>query len=77
MNLNALANRPSVSALSQRVSLYPDRELMGLFEHDRKYGARSARAPAENCAALFKLAHYPSPKGLDSSLMQMENISRT
>jgi hypothetical protein len=58
MNLNALADRPAVSALPQRVRLYPDRELMGLFERDTKYGARPARAPAQNAAASFKLAHY-------------------
>jgi hypothetical protein len=43
MNLNALADRPAVSALSQRVCLDPYRELMSPFEHDRKYGARLAR----------------------------------
>jgi hypothetical protein len=48
MNLNALANHPTVSALSHRVCFNPYRELMSLFEHDRKYGARLATALGEN-----------------------------
>ena len=58
MNLNALANRPAVSALPHRVCFNPYRELMNLFEHDRKYGARLARLPGKNSSASFKLAHY-------------------
>ena len=42
MNLNALADRPAVSAIPQWVCLDPYCELMSLFEHDRKYGARLA-----------------------------------
>jgi hypothetical protein len=60
MNLNALADRPAVSALSQRVCLDPYREMMSLFEHDRKYGARLARVLGKNSSATFKLAHYPA-----------------
>ena len=59
MNLNALADRPAVSALSQRVCLDPYRELMSLFEHDRKYGARPARMLGK-LSATFKLANYPA-----------------
>jgi hypothetical protein len=58
MNLNALADRPAVSALSQRVCLDPYREMMSLFEHDRKYGARLARVLGKNSSATFKLADY-------------------
>ena len=55
MNLNALANRPAVSALPHRVCFNPYRELMNLFEHDRKYGARLAGCQ-EKFIASFKLA---------------------
>ena len=60
MNLNALADRPAVSALSQRVCLDPYRELMSLSEHDRKYGARLARVLGKNSSDAVGLAGMAS-----------------